>query len=282
MTRLEKMLMLLLLTTITLITSYNHNKENINTIEQISLNVEYGGKSKVNIEKIIEKKVKSTRYTNKLGAIRINKNEIVKPKEKVDNEITIDFFFDPVCPASAIYNKMLQKELKEDINKGRIEIKFRPVPYLNDKTIDDYSNRASSYILAVAEYAPTKTLDFINTVLNRDFQPETPAINATSDDKFIKAMSEIGMSEEEIVKVDTNKENFVSTAIASAEDFINENSEWLRFSKRLDEQGEPIMYSPFILVNKAGEMTNNALEINPEDPIEELKSAIKDINKGTN
>lgn len=208
---------------------------------------------------------------SKDGSIRIYKNKVIEPGKETKADVVIDFLFDPVCPASSAYNKMLHDELNKEIDEGKVEIRYKVVPYLNDKTIGDYSNRASSYVLATAEYSPDYAHLFIKKILSDDFQPSSPASKYTSDDSFKDVLIDIGVESKIISKIENNKDSFVASAIASSNNFENKNSKWLALSRWEDENGDPIAYTPFLIVNKKGSFGNKALKVHSVNPREELR-----------
>lgn len=224
-----------------------------------------------------ENKNESIKYIKDSGTIRIGKHGAIRIESETKAPITIDFFFDPVCKASAEYFESVKDVLKAEIESGNVELVLRPIPYLNEKTPDDYSNRASAYTLAVAEYAPTKIFAFISELMKLDFQPQNPATDITDDVKFIRAMEKAGLGKTEIDKVDANKENFVAQTIVAAGDFFVEDSQWFKFSnKPSEEEGKMMLYTPFVLVNKSGEYNLKAIEMTL-NPSENLNNHIQNL-----
>lgn len=218
-------------------------------------------------------------YLNEFGIIKVYKGKVIKYNDKTNSKLTLDFFFDPVCPASSAYNNIINKELEQKIASGEIEINYRPVPYLNDKTIDDYSNRASAYILAVAEYAPGKVLEFINALLSDEFQPKETSVQLTDDYLLTEIMEKIKIDKDLISTIEENKENFVSLAIATAKDFADVDSRWLEFTSLQDENGNGIIYTPFVLINKTGYLDTKSLKVNVDNPNKELINTINKLSK---
>lgn len=217
-------------------------------------------------------------YMTETGGIKIGKDGAIRRGEKIDAPVVIDFFFDPVCLSCSQYNDIVGEEMKDKILKKEIGVIFHPAPYLNDKSPDDYSNRASAYMLAVAEYAPDKILPFIQILLSEKFRPENPADDITSDNKFIEAMQDSSLTDDEIEKVEFNKDSFVSIAIAAGKEFSSDNSQWTKFSKVTDANGNKIIFTPFILVNKNGSSNSDSLNLEG-DLIKELNEAISESLK---
>lgn len=217
-------------------------------------------------------------YMTETGGVKIGKDGAVKKADKLSVPVVVDFFFDPVCLSCSKYNDVVGETMKNKINAEEIGVIFHPVPYLNDKSPDDYSNRASAYILSVAEYAPDKVLPFIQIVLSEKFRPENPADNSTSDNKFIEAMESAKLSGDEIDKVEFNKDSFVSIAIAAGKEFSSDNSKWLKYSSVKDDNGEKVIFTPFILINKSGSYESNSLPLEG-DLIKEFEDIISNTFK---
>lgn len=214
-------------------------------------------------------------YVTDNGTVRVGKGGAKMVNDDSVAPVTIDFFFDPSCEACSTYMDITNKDIGEYIEKGVVDVIYHPISYLNDKTPDDYSNRAGAYFLAVAEFAPDKVFDFVNTILSESFRPEKPGADITEDSKFVKVLEDLELTEEQIDKIETNKENFVSPIIAATNDFFSEKSGWLKLSKATNDDGDTYLFTPFILVNKTGELSNSALELKSKDKlVEELKNAI--------
>lgn len=223
----------------------------------------------------VEEEVDSE-YMTETGGVKIGKDGAIKRGEYLDVPVNVDFFFDPVCLSCAQYNDAIGLLIENKITQEEIGVTFHPVPYLNDQTPDDYSNRASAYILSVAEYAPDKVLKFIQTVLSVDFIPENPADENTSDQRFIEAMEDAGLTDDEIEKVEFNKDSFVSIAIAAGKEFSSENSRWIEFSPIENDEGQKVIFTPFILINENGEHKNEALSLE-KDLVKEFEDAISNV-----
>ena len=195
----------------------------------------------------------ATSYVTDLGTVRIDKEGSMKSDAELNAPVTVDIFFDPACPACAAYGDETNSTLAKHLDKGNIEVVYHPIGFLNGQTVDDYSNRAGAYILAIAEYAPEKTHEFVDKIVSLNFQPTNPAVDKTDDKLFVEVMKDIKLTDEEIEAVEENKQHFVSRIVASTKDFTSKDSEWLQFAP----QG--YVFTPFVLVNKTGERTQKAL-----------------------
>lgn len=220
----------------------------------------------------------SKNYVSELGKVRFGKRGALRVGEESNAEIVVDFFFDPACSACADRNDKIEVLLEELLEKEKIELIYHPVAYLNDKTPDDYSNRAAAYMLASTEYVPDKALQFIHSVESKDFLSDSPGTTITPDSKFITLMEDLDYTVEEIDQIESNKESFVSNVIAGTQDFIKEDSKWIEFSSYAPE-GEKALYTPFLLVNKKGERTTESIEIIENETIIELIKEINNENK---
>lgn len=189
--------------------------------------------------------------------------------------VSIDIYFDAACAACAKYTDLTKESIKELVSSGVVELIYHPIAYLNDKTPDDYSNRAGAYILAVAEYVPKKAFDFINAILSLDFISDSPGTTLTPDSKFTKVMEDLKFTEEEIDKVEANKEGFVANIIASTNEFISEDSD-LKALSSYSIDGLNSVYTPFVLVNKNGSFDQKSIEITSESDI--LNDLLDSVN----
>lgn len=255
-------LMLFTLLVLVLLASCNQDNNSEEDKEDVNLNTE----------------VESSEYMTETGGVKIGKDGAMKRGEDLNAPVVIDFFFDPVCLSCAQYNDAIGTLMENKILQKEIEVIFHPVPYLNDQTPDDYSNRTSAYILAVAEYAPDKVLPFIQTVLSESFVPDNPAEENTPDQRFIEAMEKVSLTEDEIEKVEFNKASFVSIAIAAGKEFSSENSRWTEFSPVEDEEGNKVAFTPFVLINENGKHENEALSLE-DDLTEEFDNMINNVNE---
>ena len=216
-------------------------------------------------------------HVSHTGVVRIGSQGSIKTNEESTAKVIVHMYFDPICEACSIYNDKTKDLMTEMTKDDRVELVYHPVSYLNDKTVDDYSNRAAAYFLAVSEYAPDKALTFI---LSEEFRPKKPGADTTDDSVFLALMKSIGLDDEQIDKVDTNKENFVTPVLAGTSDFFDVNSHLLGLSNQTDKEGKKILYTPFILVNRTDKMPTKALEITSSKELEaDLKSAIENIEK---
>lgn len=230
--------------------------------------------SKKEVIEIIKEEVV---FQSEIDGIKIGKDGVIGSKEVLEAEIVVDFFFDPACVSCAHYNDVVGPLMTELIEKKDIGVVFHPVPYLNEQTPDDYSNRASAYMFSVAEYAPEKALSYIQAVLNEDFIPENPGKDMTPDSKFVEAMKIAGLTSEEIEKVEENKEGFVSIAIAAGKEFIESDSKWVEFSSMKNKNEEKVVFTPFVLINNNGEYENSSLDLEG-DLIFEFEKMIEKIS----
>lgn len=218
-------------------------------------------------------------YVSEDGSVRFGRQGAAVALERDEEDevapVTVDYFFDPACGPCALYADATRKIMTAEMNAGNVEVVYHPVAFLNSQTPDDFSNRAGAYILAVSEYAPEKASAFVSNVVTTDFIPKTndkTGIEETPDEKFIDIMKEIGMTEEQIQDVEDHKEHFVSLVIAATEDFTT-NEKWVELSPA---QG---VFTPFVLVNKTGELENKALDFTSSDKsvTELLQNSINEL-----
>lgn len=126
-------------------------------------------------------------------------NEVVKTDNIPEQSKIIEWYSDPFCPSCVAFDDILSERLIEITQDNVVYIRFHLMGFLSPKSLDDYSNRASSLILGSAEFAPTIAVNFMHEIFDKDFHP---GLNEeTSDDKFKEAFLKVGGNEEQWSKI---------------------------------------------------------------------------------
>lgn len=243
------------------------------TYGDVSLENENQTKDEVNKEGSKQnKKNEKEGQSIETDGIILDNGSIKKSRKDIKAPVVVDYFFDPACPSCFNSSKELLS-FDQDIRNGNVAIVFRPVPFLNDKTVGDYSNRATSYIRAMAEYTDYNKFTKFLIELSSDSFANKVQKDFVEDQEFANAMQRSGVTQEEFQVIENNKSNFVPIAIASAQEFVSASSPWKEFSSVQDKNGNLITYAPFILVNLKGEV--GAKSLNQDNISEYIQYKIK-------
>lgn len=202
---------------------------------------------------------------------------LVEDEFKYESVVTITNFFDPLCGACIMFEDLTKDTVDELMKTGKVAIEFRPMMFLNDGSKNDYSSRASAYVIATAEHAPTKVYSFIKELLSSEFVGFDadgnllPSVENIEDSKFEDLLTKLGVTEEELEQITTNKERYTAHTLLGTENFTTD--------KKYEELSpEDYVFTPFVLVNKTGEFTAKALEFSELDEVaSDLKVAVNNI-----
>lgn len=120
---------------------------------------------------------------------------VVKSDKTTENSKRVDVFFDPMCPGCGIVDRAISKTLAEMVDSGEIELYLSPVSFLDEASSDNYSTRAVSAFIAVAEEDSRKALDFMSGIFAKEFQPrEGNAYESVTNEDFADVALAVGSS----------------------------------------------------------------------------------------
>jgi protein-disulfide isomerase len=194
--------------------------------------------------------------------------------------VTVDIFFDPNCPPCVELETVAADMLSKKLEDKEISLTYHPLMFLSRWSIDDYSARLAGAAIAVAEYAPDSADKFVKTILNADFKPAKPDTDTTSDEKIFEAMKSCGVTDEQLELIKANLEKMTALSVKATEIFSTDKN-IADLSPSEDDpnttQNEKAPFTPFVLINKAGEFTNKALAFESPDIIAELEAAFAAI-----
>ncbi|NMM98916.1 MULTISPECIES: thioredoxin domain-containing protein [Bifidobacterium] len=137
---------------------------------------------------------------------------------KAEGAPTVAIYMEPLCPGCASVNQNLDPTLKKMMNAGQITLDLHFLNFQNNKSSDDYSNRAFNGAIYIAEHDddPDHLLDYLANIYDADFQPgELSNYVSVSNDKLKEQAVKAGVSED------------VASAAFSGE---NEYVDWLTAS----------------------------------------------------
>lgn len=99
------------------------------------------------------------------GSFTVDKDGRAVPLSKADSSIPrIEFVFDPQCPGCHLVETGTHDTMKSLMKDGKAQFFFTPVSFLNDASTDDYSARAASTVIEVAESDPAHFFDYISAL----------------------------------------------------------------------------------------------------------------------
>lgn len=217
------------------------------------------------------KTVQLNERVNDNGSFIVGKDGVLNVKADTSKKAILDIYLDPICPSCGNFDRAASKYLTEQVNSGKLLIRYHPLMFLDADSSDEYSTRASSFMLAVAEYAPNLAQKFVSAMYDKNFQPDEAAYKATSNDKIMKLFMSIGGTEKQATKIKASLKNFgnmtyeTTMAVSKDKDLIKKSP-----------TGQ--LFTPFILPNKPGKTADKALLL-PTDPMPQLKKAIEGIEK---
>lgn len=169
----------------------------------------------------------------------------VEQWDEVREEYTINWVFDPYCPACTELETATKDTVKNILKTG-FAVKYHPLAFLSPKTVEDYSVRASSFILGAAEYAPEVALKFMENVLDVEQRP-TPGEHRTTEqlkELFLKSEG----TEEQWDAIMKDFE-IIADAVRKA------TSNAFNTPKFIDRNPDKKLFVPFIFIGNSNVLT---------------------------
>lgn len=102
----------------------------------------------------------STAFTN--GGITIVKDlKVATAKSQIDVTVpTIVIYEDLQCPACKAFEVPNMPQIAEMVKEGKYNLELHPVSFLDGASVNEYSSRAGSALLCVADTDPAHFLDY--------------------------------------------------------------------------------------------------------------------------
>jgi len=99
------------------------------------------------------------------GSFTVNSAGKAVPLSEADTSIPrIEFVFDPQCPGCHLVETGTHDTVQELMKDKKAQFYFTPVSFLNNASTDDYSARAASTVIEVAETDPEHFYDYIGEI----------------------------------------------------------------------------------------------------------------------
>ncbi|MEN9706588.1 MAG: hypothetical protein RIS31_154 [Actinomycetota bacterium] len=115
----------------------------------------------------------STAFTN--GGITITKDLVVATSApQIDKTVpTIVIYQDMQCPACRAFEAPNMPQITELVKAGKYNLELHPISFLDGASVNEYSSRAGSAVLCVADTDPKHFLDFNTALFNQQPQENT-------------------------------------------------------------------------------------------------------------
>jgi protein-disulfide isomerase len=128
---------------------------------------------------IDESKGPSTAFTNR--GITIGAGlQVATSEASINKEVpTIIIYEDLQCPVCRVFEEPNMPQILELVNAGKYNLEIHPIGMLDGSSLNEYSSRAGSALLCVADTEPAKFLDF-NQALYAN-QPEEQSFGPDSN-----------------------------------------------------------------------------------------------------
>ena len=141
-----------------------------------------------------------------VGSFAVDKSGKAIPLDQADSSIPrIEFVFDPQCPGCHLVETGTHDTVESMMENGEAQFFFTPVSFLNGASTDDYSARAASTAIEVAESDPEHFYDYIAAIYEDENFPgegaEYPRDGVSYED-LGETAKEAGVSEAAISKFD--------------------------------------------------------------------------------
>lgn len=132
-----------------------------------------------------------------IGSFAVDKDGgIIAPGEADLSKTRVEFIFDPHCGGCKIVETGLKDKLAELRSNGDIQLYFTPVSFMGHSSPDEYSSRATSALVTVAEHDPANFTVFMNKIYEK-FPNPYPS-SGVSYEKIGEWAKEAGVSQEAI------------------------------------------------------------------------------------
>lgn len=133
---------------------------------------------------------------------------------------TMHIYFDPACPECYNYENENREDIEEKVESGELRLVLVPIPFLDEHTVDNYSTRASSAFITIAENEPDKAYAFFKELYDPEFFPFVSAGHrAKTTTDLVNIAQKVGVSEDVTEKIFENHYyNWSKNAVSFAEE----------------------------------------------------------------
>ena len=138
--------------------------------------------------------------------------------QKAEGAPTISIYMEPLCPGCASVNRQLDQTLVKLMNAGQLNIDLHFLNFQDNKSSDNYSNRAFNGAIYIAEHDddPDHLMQYLSNIYAEDFQPgELSNYVSVSDNKLKKQAINAGVSEDVAAAAFSGDNEYVDWLTAS-------------------------------------------------------------------
>ena len=173
----------------------------------VSAVVNNSRKEEEKAQEVAELELNTPELASAIGSFAVDKDGKAIPLAEADGSLPrIEFILDPHCGGCHIVEKGVNDTMKSMMEDGEAQFFFTPVSFMNRASSDDYSARAASTLVEVAETDPEHFFDYIGA-LYENFPAEGtgyPSKGVSYEDLGRVAKS-AGVSEEAIERFDEQR-----------------------------------------------------------------------------
>lgn len=151
-----------------------------------------------------------------------------------------EWYSDPLCGDCIRAHKATNEYVEKAVKNGEMEIKYHPLNYLSQYTDNDYSLKASAWVVAIADKSPENIYKFMDLLYNEKYRD-----NYMTDKKVEKAFMELakkaGVSNSNAEYILRNLEKY-ENSVNRASVNIRRFDKWKAMSPKEDKT----FFVPFI------------------------------------
>lgn len=127
------------------------------------------------------------------GSLRIDESGAVTESTE-ETPRRMDLVFDLHCPACQMVDENLRSTWEDKMDSGELGVYVHPAAILDSQSTDDYSSRAGSALMTVAENSPEHTWSYMEALY--DNQPtEGAGYRPVTDEALAQLARDVGVDE---------------------------------------------------------------------------------------
>lgn len=220
-------------------------------------------------KKAIEEKPKYKYVLNSSFLIGPDK-KIIENTEEINNKKVVSWYQDARCPSCVKFKELMKMDTDnvDNILNSGLYIRFYPLAFMNAKSVDNYSLRASSYILSAVEKATNVAYKFMDSIFSIEFL--TKAQDGVTDDQIKELFIKVGGTEEQW------KEILADYPIMSKE-VMKKTAQVLNSQEILDKTSDGKISIPMILVGSSKKFID--FDTCGDSSVDCIMNAVKEYNK---
>lgn len=131
---------------------------------------------------------------------------VTDPDKLKDDAEEVHIYFDFSCPDCYNYENSKGKEWAKKVENGDVNLILTPIPFLDEYTVDNYSTRAASAFLTLAEHDPEAAFKFYQLAYkDKNFVHEGKEHKATPTRTLVAWAVEAGADKQTAEEIFENK-----------------------------------------------------------------------------